>query len=863
MGHGNPNSTWTVRILKVVEPIVFGWRKPLLIILALSTLFLAFHAAQLQPNAGWLKMVPKEHPYMKTFLQYYKDFGGANTVLIALENKKGDIYQPEFMEALRQVNDDVFFVPGVDRTRLTSIFSPSIIYVEIIEGGLSGKNVIPSDYTPTPEVMEVIRTNVGKANVIGRLVSENQRAALIVAELLEHDPTVNTGSQDAEGSKFSRIRAGIAAEFSDVPPGEGEGGVGQGSFGEKLGRIAKMIGEEMQKNAAATGQLDYVKVGGKLEEIRQKYETENVTVHIIGFAKVVDDMTKASIEVGGFFIIALILMGLLLWIYVGSLQLAMIVVSTSLVACIWELGLLHLIGYGLDPFAMLVPFLIMAVSVSHGVQYVSAWGNEISTRGATSYQASLSAFRSLAIPGVVALVTNVAGFSTIYLINIDVIREMSVNAAFGMIGVIMVNKMLLPAVLSYMKIANVEEFRQAQLTRERIGDSIFRKMAVLCRRGPATMVLAVCGVLTIYGIVQYPKLQIGDTTDGVPELRPDSRFNKDAHVISSHFALGVDQLRIVAEMFPDACVDYDAMAEVERFNWYMFNQDGVRDVMSLLDLAKLAFSGLSEGRLGAEVLPREQESLAQSTGLVPTTTGFLNDDCSALALFIFTRDHKADTITNLVEAVKKYESEMKQDSRVTFRLASGNVGVMAATNEEVKYNEIRVVAWVYVAIIVFLWMSFRTWSGVLCVILPLSLVTLLGYAVMVELGIGQKVATLPVLAFACGIGVDYGIYSYTVIAAGLRKGMSLEEAYYQKMRSTGKATLFTGVGLASGVSLWMFSKLQFQADMGLLLVFGFTANMIGAIVVLPALAHFLSKEELKHAGQDLTAGADDAIDEKH
>jgi len=146
---------------------------------------------------------------------------------------------------------------------------------------------------------------------------------------------------------------------------------------------------------------------------------------------------------------------------------------------------------------------------------------------------------------------------------------------------------------------------------------------------------------------------------------------------------------------------------------------------------------------------------------------------------------------------------------------------------------------------------------VLCIGIPLATVTLLGYAVMVALGIGQKVATLPVLAFACGIGVDYGIYSYSVVAAGLRKGLSLEEAYFQKMRSTGKATLFTGAGMAVGVLMWIFSDLQFQKDMGILLVFGFTANMIGAIVVLPALAHFFSSEELRHKGKDLTAGADE------
>ncbi|HET8881654.1 MAG TPA: efflux RND transporter permease subunit [Solimonas sp.] len=788
----------TKRILAWVEPPIFHYRQYTLLTLLLVTVFFGWHAAQLKPDAGWLKMVPKQHPYMQTFLKYYKDFGGANTVLVALQSNDGDIYRPEFMEALRHVTDDVFFIPGVDRARVTSIFTPNILYVEVVEGGLSGENVIPSDYTPTPAMMQRIRGNVAKANVTGRLVSADQRSALVVAELLDTDP--QTGKP-----------------------------------------------------------LDYVKVGDALEKIRHKYETPNVSVQIIGFAKVVDDMTDAAFQVGGLFVVALLMMGLLLWIYIGSLPLAMLVVATSLVSCTWELGLLHLIGFGLDPFAMLVPFLIMAVSVSHGVQYVNSWAHEISTRNATSYQASLATFRNLAIPGVVALLTNVVGFSTIYLINIDVIREMSINAAFGMAGVIVVNKVLLPAVLSYLKLPNAERFRVATAKRERLGDIAFRRMAVLCRRGPATVVVLICAALSVYGALQVHKVRIGDTTEGVPELRPDSRFNRDAHAIASHFTLGVDQLKVIVEGFPDACIDHKAMAEIERFSWYMQNQDGVRDVMSLQDLAKLAYSGLNEGRLNAEVLPRAPQSLAQSTALVPTTTGFLNDDCSALSLWIFTRDHKAETITSLVDAVKHYESGMKQDARIKFRLASGNVGVMAATNEEVKHNEILVVAWVYGVIILFLWLSFRTLSGVLCVILPLSMVTLLGYALMVAMDIGQKVATLPVLAFACGIGVDYGIYSYTVVAAGLRKGLSLEEAYYQKMRSTGKATLFTGIGLSVGVAMWIFSGLQFQRDMGILLVFGFSVNMIGAIVVLPALAHFLSKEELKHRDRDLSAGAEEAL----
>lgn len=847
----------TQAILRVVEPVIFEKRAITLAILTLLTIFLTWQTLQVRPNAGWLKMVPQSHPYMQTFMEYYEDFGGANTVLIALHNKKGDIYQPEFMETLRQVADDAFFIPGADRARVTSIFSPSIMFIEVVEGGLSGETLIPSEYSPTPEMMERIRGNVSKASVIGRLVSEDHSTALVQFELLETDPRVGTSAHE----EWSMLDYSERLQFTwEKGAGYEEDAPDQPSWFDRVKAVTKLTLAGSMQNKDATVKLDYTVIGQHLEDIRAKYEADDIDVHIIGFAKVVDDMTKAAMQVAVFFVVALVAMGLLLWIYLGSLLLAFLVVSTSLIACIWELGLLNLIGYGLDPFALLVPFLIMSVSVSHGVQYVNAWANEVSERRVPNYQAALATFRSLAIPGVVALVTDMVGFGTIYIIDIQVIREMSVNAVFGMLGVIIVNKMFLPIILSYMHLPNPDAFRKKQEIRDHLGAIVFKRMAVLTRRGPAIVVLIVCAVLAGYGFYMYPKVQIGDTTEGVPELRPDSRFNQDARAIARDFTMGVDHLKIIAESFDNGCVDHSIMFEVDRFSWYMKNQPGVRDVLSLPELAKIANAGLNEGRLEAEKLPKQTVSLAQVTALVPTTTGFLNDTCSAMALFIFTRDHKAQTITELTDAVKYYQSELQKDQRVKLRLASGNIGVMAATNEEVHANELSVVIWVYSVIGLFLWLSFRTFSGVICVGLPLSLVTLLGYALMAVLDIGMKVATLPVLALATGIGVDYGIYSYSVIAAGLRRGLSLEEAYYEKMRTTGKATLFTGAGMAIGVAMWIFSDLQFQRDMGILLVFAFTANMIGAIVVLPALAHFFAHEETKHAGQDLTGGAEEAFE---
>ena len=836
---------WTARILRVVEPPIFKARFATLGLLILATLFFAFQAARIQPDAGWLKSIPLDHPYMQVFQKYYRDFGGANSVLFALikDEGSGDIYEADFMKTLEDATNDIFFMPGVDRARVMSLFTPNVTYVENIEGGLAGSNVIPADYSPTPAMLEKVKSNVGKAQVIGRLVTEDQRGALIVSELLEYDPDT----------------------------------------GEKL---------------------DYFAVGDYLEELRAKYEKDGVNAHIIGFAKIVHDMTNAALEVVLFFLLALLLTGALLWGYTGNFKLAMLVMVCSVTAVIWEFGALTTLGLGLDPFSILVPFLVLAVSVSHGVQYANAWVAEIDA-GHDRFGASLQTFRRLAIPGTVALITDVAGFATIYLINIQIIREMSINAALGVAAIIITNKMLMPILLTFIEIRDLDKFKQGQQARENMLAPIWDFLANATRKGPATAILLIAALLLGWAMWKYPALKIGDAIEGVPELRPDSRFNQDFRQIIGNFEIGVDQLKVIAETRPNGCVDYELMRQIDRFEWLMQAQPGVHSTMSLLTYAKLVYQGLSEGRLNALVLPRNRFALAQATALVPTTTGILNDDCDAMAIFIFTTDHKAETISRLVQVIKDFDAQNAQEfyassdvspqyceekrtafndfrtlegevfelatgggeeaevatakerrdaardayeefdknCPVQFSLASGNVGVMAATNEVVEEQELMVVFWVYVVILIFMWLSFRSVAGVLCVVLPLSLVSAMAYAVMAVLDIGLKVATLPVVALAVGIGVDYGIYVYSEMASALNEGRTLREAFRFTLGRTGKAVVFIGVSLGLSVATWLMSELQFQIDMGIMLMFMFTANMFGAIMVLPALARYLLRLE--------------------
>lgn len=209
-----------------------------------------------------------------------------------------------------------------------------------------------------------------------------------------------------------------------------------------------------------------------------------------------------------------------------------------------------------------------------------------------------------------------------------------------------------------------------------------------------------------------------------------------------------------------------------------------------------------------------------------------------MPVILFMQDHKAETISRVVDAVKQYRDEYETDD-MRFKLASGPVGVMAATNEAVSDAQQPMMLYVFVAVIVLCLISFRSIRATLSVVIPLYVVSVLAQALMTTLNIGLTVSTLPVIALGVGIGVDYGIYILSTMTHKLKAGLSVQEAYLQALKERGSAVLFTGITLAIGVSTWVFSSLKFQMDMGILLTFMFLVNMLGAVIVLPAIARIL------------------------
>ena len=772
------------RLLDPFTDWVFGHRMLLVGIFAAFTLVMGWYAAQIRVDASYNKSLPLEHEYIRTLTKHQAEFGGTNRVLIALVARDGDIFTAPFFKELKQVTDEVFFVPGVDRGQVQSIFTPNIRFIEIVEDGFAGGTVIPADFQPTPEAFAQVRSNVIKSGKVGQLVANDFSGALVSALLQEVDP-------------------------------------------------------------ATRKKLDYLQVAAQLEGIRRRVERETggaVQVHIIGFAKVMGDIGDGARGVLLLFGVSIVITTLLVWNYAGRWKLAGAPILCSLIAVVWQVGLIAALGYGIDPLSLLVPFLAFAIGVSHGVQMMRAFRTAVFGGCDTSLAAAKSAFKQLLIPGGVALLADTVGFLTILVIKIQSIRELGIAASLGVCVIIVTNLFLLPIILSSLRLPRA--YNEWVAKRRAGTDRIWARIAGEMKPIPSLLVIVVWVAFGVWGWLKAKEVQIGDLFAGVPELRQTSRYNQDTRVITSKFSIGVDTLTVIAETVPDGCVDFDVVSLMDQFEGRLRAVPGVQSVISFSYIAKIVNSGWNEGSLKWRIVSRNPKALAQA---IEPATGFLSPDGSVMPIMIFLSDHKAATLRAVTDAVKTFAAG-HPSPKVQFKLASGNAGVMAATNEVVQAAQDPILLWVFGSVIALCLVTFRSLRATVCIVLPLAIVSYLAYALMVYLHIGLKTSTLPVVALGVGIGVDYGIYLFARLQSALRAGEYFEDAMYTAFKETGSAILFTGLTLAIGVSMWIFSDLKFQADMGLLLTFMFLVNMLGALLLLPAMARWLYRHHTKRNG---------------
>src|SRR6185369_14468524 len=419
----------------LLERAVFNHRRTVIVICALVTVLLgALAVARLTLGASFEKMIPRGHPYIQNYLENRGELRGlGNALRIVVENPKGDIYDPAYLNALRQIHDEVFLTPGVDRAWVKSLWAPGVRWTEVTEEGFRGGPVMPDNYDGSATATEQLRTNIARSGIVGSLVGNDFKSSMLVVPLLDRDP--KTGER-----------------------------------------------------------LDVRALSQSLEQLRARVEADGHTkVQVIGFAKLAGDLIAGLMQVALYFALAALIAAAIIWLYTRCVRSTALVLACSLVAVVWQLGLVAAFGFELDPYSILVPFLVFAIGISHGAQKMNGIMQDIA-RGAHKLVAARYTFRRLFLAGLTALLADAVGFAVLMVIDIDVIQDLALTASLGVAVLIFTNLILLPVLLSYVGVSDGAAARalksESDTHQNRGFNRLFNLLGHLVERRWATLAVA-------------------------------------------------------------------------------------------------------------------------------------------------------------------------------------------------------------------------------------------------------------------------------------------------------------------------------------------------------------------------------------
>jgi len=758
---------------------IFRFRLPILLFTLLATFYLAWQASSIQPDTRLDRLIPGSHEFVENAREFLgtEGVGNSSIIRVAVARDEGTVFDYDYLLKLQKISDELSLLEGVDTSSVNSLWSPGMLWFAITPLGYDSGPVIEMDtFENSPEAMEIVRTNVYRADLVGTYVSNDLKASMVDFRVLP----VNPKTQEP---------------------------------------------------------LDFEKFSERLEQVRQQYQGDGISIRIIGDVKKVADLVNGFDKVALFFLIAFLITALLLFNYSRCVKSTLIPLVCSVIAVVWQLGLINLMGYGLGVFSILVPFLVFAIAVSHGVQVINAIAHE-AAKGESRLNSARVTFHHLHKAGLVALVSDGIGFAALFMIDIGAIKDLAMAASVGVALIIFTNLVLLPILMSYVGVSGrcVDHAQYKLQKKSALWDGLARFTEPKMARTAVAVGLALAGI----GVWLSQDLKIGDLDKGAPELRADSRYNLDNKFITGHFSTSTDLMTVFAGTPEGECDTYKAIELIDRLGWQLANTQGVQSVASPATRAKMNRYLGNEGNLKMMSLPRDERVLSRAIALTGFSFTGGSASCDHQKLELELADHSQETLQRVVGVVREFAAE-HNDNDIWFRLGAGNAAYEAATNEVIERAQIEMLAYVYGIVAMMVLLTFRSLKAVICILLPLALTSLLCQALMAVLGIGVKVATLPVIALGVGIGVDYGIYIYSRLNSYLTLGHPLRLAYRETLKTTGKAVSFTGLTLAIGVATWIFSPIKFQADMGILLTFMFLWNMIGALTLLPALAHFMMR----------------------
>lgn len=723
-----------------------------------------------------------------------------------------------------------------------------------IRVGTDFADLLPSNH-PYIDVHNRFKATYGGANAV-TIVLETEGEDIFRTEFLEKLKTLTLDLRKVEGvnpeqilslasRKMKDVRAsteGISMEplmFPEVPKdAEGLASLKTKVLKDKL-VYGNFVSRDMKAALVSVDFYDHLlkpeRAFAQIREIARGVEGSGVKVRMVGEPILAGWVAYYLPETVGVLAATLAALGGILLLTTRTWRGTLLPGLAGLMSGIWSLGTASLLGIGFDPLVIVVAFLITARSISHSVQLVTRFDDEIRAGVASAREAAKAAMLGLFKPGMLGVVADAGCMIIVILMPIPLMKKIAIIGTMWVSTIAISAMVVTPVCLSWLKLP------LHYVHRLNLHPAIDRGLAWIARvvSGPFRYALVI-GMAVIFVVSGYTAfgIQIGDANPGSPILRPDSLYNVDALEINKRFP-GADRMFVVlAGDKEDVVKTPEALETMGRLQKFMEAQPEVGATLSLADIIPIIKRVLRDGNHRYEELGRTQNENGELLYLLNADPSdmerFADPVFKSAAVSIYFRDHQGETIRTAIARLKEFIAANPLPE-MTLLLAGGFVGVTAAVNEVILSGQIESISLALLVLVLCCAYAYRSLSAGLFFMLPVMLSNTLTFSFMAWKGIGMNISTLPVAALGIGLGVDYAFYIVDDIREELAQGKTLPEAIALALAGAGKGVVVTAGALIIAVGLWSFSSLRFQAEMALLMAIWLGISALSALFLMPAM----------------------------
>lgn len=771
---------------EMIAKFMIKYRYFYLIIIILITGFFIYKCKDVRISHSVEGSAPQDHPYVKLNKKMGDIFGGANLVAIGVVVKEGDIFNLETLKKVYSISERVRELRGAVPYRITSIASRRFSRVWI---------------TPD-DIYEGIQVNsLNLLRDLEQVFADPEHLAVYRDGVLRNDFIY--------GAIVSRDKKGTAI----------------------LGDFNWL--------------KDYRYIFKELKKIAKEYTDSNTDIYIGGNPVTLGYIHTYMGKIFFIFGLAIAIMCLLLFIAFRKIIGMALPLLAGMISVVWALGLMEVFRYKLDLMSITVPFLILAVTVSHSVQVVKRFLEEYH-ESENKVFASERAISTLLVPALAAIVTDNIGLIGLYFLPFEMMKSVVLVGRFGIFSIFFTCTLFIPILLSILP--------KPKIATRKVGpsflDKIMSKIADLTsQKGSGAAILAISAIIFVISLVGLSKVRPGDTKPGAPEFWQDSPYNRDLAVLNERFT-GVNPFYIyVNGKYLNALYDPKIIADMDALQTYLEKRPDVKSTISIADKIKKINESWHFGDKEYPALPQtRQETAFMINSLIHQAGGeesraFFEWNVQEAAIQVFATDHKRETVMGLIEGTKKWLKENKK-SDADFEVAGGIIGIYASIIEVIEKSLYESIVIVGISIFMVVAICFRSIIIGLLLLCPLAIGMMFTYAVMGFGDIGLFLPTLPVGAIGMGVGIDYAIYVFARIRTESKEAKDLKECFQRALTTSGEAVIFTALSLTGGIFVLYLSDLRFQALMGLLLAVVFLSSLVATLFTFTSLIAWLKPKSV-------------------